>query len=74
LRMVYFCFDSIISYGLVFWGNSYHSNTVFKLQKRIIRIMAEIRDRVMQRIFQEIKNITITVSIYIYIYIYSYCF
>jgi hypothetical protein len=23
----------------VFWGNSYHSNTDFKLQKRIIRIM-----------------------------------
>jgi hypothetical protein len=66
LKMVYFSyFRSIMSYGLVFWGNSYRSNTVFKLKKIIIRIMMGIRDRVMQRIFQKIKNITITVSIYI---------
>jgi hypothetical protein len=45
LRMVYFYFHSIMTYGLVFWGNSYHSNTVFKQQKRIIRIMVWIRDR-----------------------------
>jgi hypothetical protein len=34
-----------MTYGLVFCGNSYHRNTVFKLQKRIIRIMVGIRDR-----------------------------
>jgi hypothetical protein len=46
LRMVYFsCFHSTMAYGLVFWGNSYHSNAVFKLQNRIIRIMVGIRDR-----------------------------
>jgi hypothetical protein len=46
LKMVYFSyFHSIMSYGLVFWGSSYHSNTVFKLKKRIIRIMVGIRDR-----------------------------
>jgi hypothetical protein len=46
LKMVYFSFfHSIMSYGLVFWGNFCHSNTVFKLQKRIIRIMVGIRDR-----------------------------
>jgi hypothetical protein len=45
LRMVYVSyFHSIMTYGLVFWGNSYHSNTVFKLQKRIIRIMVGIRE------------------------------
>jgi hypothetical protein len=33
-------FHYIMTYGLVFWGNSYHSNTVFKLQKIIIRILA----------------------------------
>jgi hypothetical protein len=48
----------------VFWGNSYHSNTVFKLQKRIIRIMVGFKD-VMQKIFQKIKNTTTTVSIFI---------
>jgi hypothetical protein len=46
LKIVYFSyFHSIMTYGLVLWGNSYHSNTVFKLQKRIIRIMVGIRDR-----------------------------
>jgi hypothetical protein len=37
-----------MTYGLVFWGNSYHINTVSKLQKRIITIMVGIRDKVMQ--------------------------
>jgi len=30
---------SIISYGIILWGNSSHSSTIFKLQKRVIRIM-----------------------------------
>jgi hypothetical protein len=43
LRMVYFSyFHFIMAYGLVFSVNSYHSNTVFKLQKRIISIMVGI--------------------------------
>jgi hypothetical protein len=46
LRIVYFSnFHSIIIYVLIFWSNSYHSNTVFKMQKRIIGIMVGIRDR-----------------------------
>ena len=40
LRMLYFSsIHSIISYGIVFWGNSSCSTTIFKLQKRAIRIM-----------------------------------
>jgi len=40
LRMVYFsCFHFIISYSIIFWGNSAHSINIFKIQKRIIRIM-----------------------------------
>jgi len=30
---------SIISYGIIFWGNSSHSEEIFKVQKRIIRII-----------------------------------
>jgi hypothetical protein len=33
-----------MSYGLIFWGSPYHSNTIFKLQKGIVRIMVGIRD------------------------------
>jgi hypothetical protein len=33
LKMIYFSyFHSIMTYGLVFWGNSYYSNTIFNLQ------------------------------------------
>jgi hypothetical protein len=38
--MVYYSyFHSIMTYGLIFWGNSIYSNIVFRLQKIIIRII-----------------------------------
>ena len=30
---------SVMPYGIVFWGNSHHSNSIFKIQRRIIRII-----------------------------------
>ena len=46
LRMVYFSYcHSIISYGIIFWGNSYSSINIFKIQKRIIRIMTKSNKR-----------------------------
>jgi hypothetical protein len=40
LKMVYYAFfHSIMSYGLMFWGNTNHSMCIFKLQKRGVRIM-----------------------------------
>jgi hypothetical protein len=40
LKMVYHSnFHSVITYKIIFWGNSSHSNSVFKLQKRIIKII-----------------------------------
>jgi len=30
---------SVVSYGLIFWGNSTDSDDIFKIQKRIIRII-----------------------------------
>jgi hypothetical protein len=43
LKMVYYSyFHSIMMYG---WGNSYYSNTIFRLQKRTIRIIVGITDR-----------------------------
>jgi len=33
-------FQSIIRYGIIFWGNANKSCKVFKLQKRVIRIMS----------------------------------
>jgi hypothetical protein len=46
LRMVYYSyFHSIMTYGLIFWGNSHYSNIIFRLQKRIIRITVGRRGR-----------------------------
>ena len=39
--MAYFSyFHTIIRYGIIFWGNSTNSCRVFKLQKRVLRIMS----------------------------------
>lgn len=43
LKMIYHAyFHSIMTYG-IFWGNSSYSTNVFKLQKRIIRIIMGTR-------------------------------
>jgi len=43
LRSTYFSYaHSIISYGIIFWGNSSHSEEIFEVQKRIIRIIMNL--------------------------------
>jgi hypothetical protein len=45
-KMVYCAyFHSIMSYRLIFWGNSSHSSNIFKIQKTIIRIITGCRRR-----------------------------
>jgi hypothetical protein len=40
LRMIYSSYvQSIITYGITFWGNSPYSINIFRIQKRIIRII-----------------------------------
>ena len=46
LKEIYYShFHKIILYGLMFQGNSAHSARVFRMQKRIIRIMTGSRSR-----------------------------
>jgi hypothetical protein len=46
LRMIYFSyFHTVMSYGIIFWGNTLYSNNIFKLQKRVIRIITNSRNR-----------------------------
>jgi hypothetical protein len=47
LRMIYCSyFHSVMSYGIIFWGNSSQSNNMFKLkEKNIIRIITNSRNR-----------------------------
>jgi hypothetical protein len=45
LKLIYYSyFHSILSYGIIFWGNTPHSNVMFKIQKKIVRIMTGIRN------------------------------
>ena len=46
LRMVYFAYiHSIMSYGTIFWGNQPYSDKIFKIQKRVNRIITNSRMR-----------------------------
>jgi len=40
LRMIYFSYvQSVISYGIIGGGDSFHCKLIFKIQKRIIRVI-----------------------------------
>jgi hypothetical protein len=46
LKLIYFShIHSIISYGIIFWGSSSYANKVFILQKKVIRIITNIRPK-----------------------------
>jgi len=46
LRTVYFSYvHSVVSYGIMFWGNLCHSDIIFKFPKRIIRIISNSGSR-----------------------------
>jgi len=45
-RTIYFSyFHSILSNGIIFWGNSEYSSNIFKIQKGIIRIIVNARNK-----------------------------
>jgi hypothetical protein len=40
MKMIYYSYvHSVISYGIINWGNSHFSDSIFKIQKRIIRVI-----------------------------------
>jgi hypothetical protein len=61
LRMIYFAhIHSIVSYCIIFWGNSYYSNKIFILQKKIIRIITNTKSRNSCReLFKTLEIITL---------------
>ena len=62
LRNIYFSYaHSLISYGIIFWGNSHHSTKIFKLQKRIIRTIINIGRRdSCRKLFSHLQILTLT--------------
>jgi hypothetical protein len=55
-----------MSYGTVFWGNSTDSTKIFKLQKKVVRIMTNIRNRDSCRVVIKELKILPFYSQYIY--------
>jgi hypothetical protein len=67
LRMLYFSYiHSIMTYGIIFWGNSPYSIKNFRIQKKVIRLMIGLRKRDSCRAaFRELKILPLC-SQYIY--------
>jgi hypothetical protein len=40
MKIIYYTYaHSLLWYGIIFWGNTPHSENIFKIQKRILRVM-----------------------------------
>jgi len=65
LRSTYFSYvQSIITYGIIFWGNSSHSEEMFKIQTRIIRIiMNSSKNTSCRQLFKELHILPIQLHI-----------
>ena len=67
LKTVYHSFfPSIINYGMIFCGNSSYSNSILRLQKKIIRIIMGVGIRDSGREIFKILNILPLISQYIF--------
>ena len=63
LTMVYHSyFHSIVIYGIISWGNSSYSNSIFKLQQRIVIIIMGVRIRDSRIEFFKLWNILPLIS------------
>jgi len=61
--MLYFSYvHSIISNGILFWINSSDSTKILRIQKKIVRIIANLRNRDSNRNIFKIKNILLFYS------------
>ena len=61
LKVIYCSyFHSIMTYGLIFWGNSSDSSKIFRLQKKIISIMISCRSRAScRKLFHNLEILTL---------------
>lgn len=59
-------FESVIRYGIVFWGNSANIVRILKIQKKIVRNMCMLNHKEpCRQLFQKLKILTLP-SLYIY--------
>jgi hypothetical protein len=62
LKVIYYAFFHLVmSYGIIFWGNSSHSSIIFRIQKKAIRIMEGCGNRVLCRnLFKKLQILPLT--------------
>lgn len=66
-RTVYFAyFHSVLTYGVIFWGNSSNAIQIFKLQKRAIRAIVQVSQTTSCRPYFKTLRILPLPCIYIY--------
>ena len=58
-------FDALLRYGVAFWGNSVLSESIFKVQKRILRCVFNLRKRDSCKDIFKSANILTLPSLYI---------
>jgi hypothetical protein len=60
VRMMHFSyFHSIMSYSIIFWGNWSQNNSIFKIQKRTIRVIVNSSSRTSgHELFKELQILT----------------
>jgi hypothetical protein len=62
----YAFFHSVMSYGIIFWGNWSHSCIIFRIQKKAIRIMEGRGNRVLFRnLFKKLWILPSDITIYV---------
>jgi hypothetical protein len=62
LKVIYYAFfHSVMSYGIIFWDNSLHSSKIFRIQRKVIRIMEGCGNRVLCRnLFKKLQTLLLT--------------
>lgn len=66
-KVIYFpYFHSLMSYGIIFWGNSCHSKRIFLAQKLVVRAISGLSLRTSCRLLFTHLGIWILVSQYMY--------
>jgi hypothetical protein len=68
LIMIYYAhYLSLMNYGIIFWDNSSYSSKVFKLQKRVVRIITGSLSSNSCRVLFKNPNILTLPSQYIFL-------
>jgi hypothetical protein len=66
IMICYAYFHSVMTYGIIFWGNSRHSIHIFLLKKKIIGIIINSKNRTSCRNLFKNLNIYTFISQYLY--------